>query len=95
MYRTEQSTEPGGTPLSYSIHELKLVFALATCHLFLRQLYKALKISKTTCALLKTDSSTEVFLHEFRKIALFKISQHFVQNIFANSFLNKLQGSDV
>ena len=29
------------TPLSYSIHELKPVFTFATCHLFVRQLYKS------------------------------------------------------
>ena len=106
--------------MSYSIHELKLVFIFVSCHLFVRQLYRSFKdcllkphassfvikdrgwklfisevvgLESIPLILLKTDSSTEVFLHGFHKIALFKISDYFLQDIFANSFLTKLQGS--
>ena len=41
--------------------------------------------------LLKTDSTEEVFLHGFCKIALFKISEKFLWRIFAISFLPKLR----
>ena len=43
----------------------------------------------------KTDYFTKGFLHGFRKIAPFKILEYFLQDIFANSFLTKLQCSSL
>ena len=45
------------------------------------------------CNFLKKYSTTKVFLHVFRAVALSKLSENFLRDIFAKHFLTKLQAS--
>ena len=48
-----------------------------------------------TTILFKTDSIAEIFPHRFCGIIPFKISENFLQDVFAIHFLTKLQSSNL
>ena len=47
------------------------------------------------CNFMKNDTTTEVFLHVFCKVALFKLSGNFLRDIFAKHSLTKFLGCDL